>query len=184
MTIISVTWNWINWKPGYSWSKDIFPKLEEVNLTEEQLRHCVYVIRVNGLFAIRYPNGTSPTLYIGQGILKNRLKSHDKEWLSSLTELVGEDFFFQVGVCVPGIEKNIVADRDFEAALLIEFKNIYGCAPLKNAQIPQRLSDYEYIPNSDIRAAIMIGKGVRYLWDISPMKSNAFYDSYWKTHDY
>lgn len=181
---IRITWTWFDWKPGYKWSEDILPQLEAANLNEEQLKNCVYVIRVNGLFAIRYPKGTSPTLYIGCGNFRDRLKSHDNNWLCSLTELVGENFFFKVGVCIPGIEKNVIADRDFEAAMLIEFKNIYGCAPLNNSQMQKRLSDYEYSPDDAIKSAIMIGKGVRYLWDISPMKSNALYNSYWKTHDY
>lgn len=178
---VKISWQWIEWNVGYTWKKDILPQLEENGLSEEQLVRCVYVIRANWTFAINYPEGISPTLYIGEGNFKNRIIQH-KNWFRGLIELVGE-FPFQIGVCIPRVKNNYEAYKDLEAALLIEFKDIYGCAPLKNKQMETRKSDYDYQPKSEFRGSIMIGKGVRYYWAIEPMKSNEFYEDYFKTWD-
>lgn len=71
---------------------------------------------------------------------------------------------------------------DFEAYLLLDFQRQYGCAPIKNSQIENRRFDYTYMPSDQIRAAYMIGKGMRYEWSIKPMPSSPAYDDYWKTH--
>lgn len=181
MAEVQICWNWLEWKPGFTWAKNIVPQLEESGITEYLLERCVYVIRANGLFAIQYPNAVSPTLYIGEGNFKYRIMQH-KNWLSPLIDLVG-DFSFQIGVCIPRVKNSYYAYQDFEAALLIEFKEIYGCAPLKNKQMERRKSNYNYTPTEEIRSAIMIGRGVRYHWAISPLKSSAFHDDYWKTHE-
>ena len=176
---VRISWNWIDWEPGFTWAKDIWPQLDESGVGEEAVERCVYVIRTNGLFAIQYPAGISPTLYIGEGNLKSRFDNHRK-WLQPIRDLVG-DFSFQVGVCIPRVKNNYTAYQDFEAALLQEFRSIYGCAPLKNAQMENRSRDYSYEPVEEVRSAIMIGKGMRYEWALKPMKSSALFDSYWKT---
>jgi len=178
---VDIEWNWIEWDEGNTWGKNIFPQLIEAKISEKQLERCVYIIRANGLFAINYPNGVSPTLYIGEGNFKNRIIQH-KNWLKGLIDLVG-DFPFLIGVCIPRVKKSYEAYKDLEAALLIEFKEIYGCAPLKNKQMETRKCDYDYQPNEEFRGAIMIGKGVRYYWAIEPMRSNDFYDDYFRTCD-
>lgn len=178
---VIITWNWLNWQSGFKWKRDISPQLCEVGITEEQLARCVYVIRVNGLFAIQYPKGISPTLYIGEGNFKNRIIQH-RNWMAPLIDLVGE-FPFQIGICIPRVRNSRYAYRDFEAALLMEFREIYGCAPMKNSQMEKRRANYEYAPKQEIRSAIMIGQGVRYHWAVSPMKSSPYYDHYWRTHD-
>ncbi len=181
MTDVNISWKWLKWSPGDTWAKNIAPQLLELNIEENQLNRCVYVIRANGLFAIQYPNGISPTLYIGEGNFKNRIIQH-KNWLEPLIELVGE-FDFLIGLCVPRVRNSSYAYQDFEAALLIEFKEIYGCAPLKNKQMENRRAGYEYAPREEIRSAIMIGKGVRYHWAIQPMQSSPYHNCYWKTHN-
>jgi hypothetical protein len=180
-TKVRIQWKWIHWKPGNTWSADILPQLSELGVTEAQLKRCVYVIRANGNFAIRYPKGNSPTLYIGEGNFKYRLQRHSY-WLGELHELVGE-FSFEIGICFPRVRNSYKTYCDFEAALLEEFKSIYGCAPLRNAQMESRTRLYDYYPIDEVRSAIMIGKGVRYKWAIEPMKSSRFYDLYWRTAD-
>lgn len=181
MTEVNIVWSWLDWKPGFTWKKNIVPQLSEQSFTENQLERCVYVIRANGLFAIQYPNGVSPTLYIGEGNFKDRIIQH-KNWLGPLIDLVGT-FAFQIGLCIPRVKNSYYAYQDFEAALLIEFKSIYGCAPLKNEQMENRRNNYIYVPNDDVRSAIMVGKGVRYHWAIQPLKSSSYYEPYWKTQD-
>lgn len=178
-TKVRIDWQWISWRHGDSWTKDILPQLSDLGVSEAQLKRCVYVIRANGNFAIRYPKGNSPTLYIGEGNFKYRLRRH-QYWLGELHELVG-DFSFEIGICFPRVRNSSKTYCDFEAALLDEFKDIYGCAPLRNSQMERRTRNYDYFPMEDIRAAIMIGKGVRYKWAIEPMKSSRFYDLYWRT---
>lgn len=180
-TQVTVKWRWLDWEPGYTWSKDIVPQLVELDFREEQLDRCVYVIRVNGLFAIQYPLGISPTLYIGEGNFKSRIVQH-KNWLGELADLV-RDFSFQVGICIPRVRNNRRAYQDLEAYLLQEFKEIYGCAPLKNVQMERRRASYEYVPKDELRAALMIGRGVRYHWAVAPMKSSPYHEKYWKTYD-
>lgn len=181
MPEVQIKWAWLDWEPGFTWAKYIVPQLNDIGLKEAELERCVYVIRANGLFAVQYPKGISPTLYIGEGNFKSRIMQH-KNWLGPLIDLVGE-FAFQIGVCVPRVKHSYYTYKDFEAALLIEFKDIYGCAPLRNKQMEKRNANHEYKPMEEIRGAIMIGRGVRYHWAITPLKSSSYHDDYWKTHD-
>ena len=178
---VDIQWSWIEWDEGYTWQKDILPQLEDNYINENKLERCVYVIRANGLFAIKYPNGISPTLYIGEGNFRQRILQH-RNWFQGLIDLVGY-FPFLIGICIPRVRNNYDAYRDLEAALLIEFKKLYGCAPLKNRQIERRRYHYNYKPNGVLREAIMIGRGVRYYWAIEPMRSNDFYHDYFRTCD-
>lgn len=179
-TQVTVKWNWLDWEPGFTWGKNIVPQLDELEINEEQLHRCVYVIRVNGLFAIQYPGGISPVLYIGEGNFKDRIIQH-RNWLGELADLV-RDFSFQVGLCIPRVRHSYYAYQDFEAYLLQEFKGIYGCAPLKNVRMERRRNSYEYGPRDEVRSAIMIGRGVRYHWAVAPMKSSPYHEKYWKTY--
>lgn len=181
VTQVAIEWSWLDWEPGYTWASNIVPQLVELGLTEEQLARCVYVIRANGLFAIQYPNGISPTLYIGEGNFKNRIVQH-RNWLGELTDLV-RDFSFQIGLCIPRVRNSYYAYQDFEAFLLQEFRSIYGCAPLKNSQMESRRAGYEYVPRDQVRSAIMVGRGVRYHWAVAPMKSSPYHEQYWKTYE-
>jgi len=178
---VKIDWKWLDWNENYKWAKDIVPQLNANGLREQDLNRCVYVIRANGLFAIRYPNRISPTLYIGEGNFKSRIIQH-KNWLKPLIILVGE-FSFQIGLCIPRVKNSIYAYKDFEARLLMEFKEEYGCAPLMNRQMENGKQNYEYYPIKDIRSAIMIGKGVRYHWALEPMPSSPFYEYYMRTKD-
>ena len=180
-TTVRIDVRWIEWKEDNTWKKHIVPKLDEINFQEKQLDRCVYIIRAQGSFAIKYPKGISPTIYIGEGNFKNRIIQH-KNWLSGLIDLVGE-FPINIGICTPRVKNNFSAYKDLEAALLLEFKSIYGCAPLKNKQMETRKSNYDYQSKDELRDSIMIGRGVRYFWAIEPMPSNKFYEDYFKTCD-
>lgn len=60
---VSIEWFWIDWSVGDTWRKAVLPRLEEEGVKESSLERCVYLIRANGMFAIEYPKGISPTLY-------------------------------------------------------------------------------------------------------------------------
>lgn len=180
MVKVEIGWNWIEWNNGDTWAKNVFPRLCELGMSEEMLERCVYIIRVNGIFAVDYPKGVSSTIYVGQGNFKNRMTQH-KNWLSGLSQLVKE-FSFKIGVCIPRVRNSYYAYQDLEAVVIQEFKDIYGCAPLKNGKLESSFCDYEYVPQGVIRRAIMGGHGKRPSWAIRPTRHNEFYDRYYKTY--
>lgn len=170
---VNITWNWLDWTPSDTWTKNIVPALAEAGIKENELNRCVYVVRANGIFAIKYGEKESPAIYIGRGNFKDRITQH-KNWLKPLVDLVGE-FKFQIGITFPRVRNNNMAYKDFEAFLIQEFQKIYGCAPLANKRLESRRTEYEYAPKADVRSAIMIGKGVKFQWALSPMRSSKYF---------
>ncbi|MBU2827973.1 MAG: hypothetical protein ACYCY2_07615 [Acidithiobacillus ferriphilus] len=67
MVTVALDWKRIDWMPKETWKKNILPKIEAVGLKHEDIKRSVYVIRLNGDFCIQYPDGQSPTIYIGEG---------------------------------------------------------------------------------------------------------------------
>lgn len=179
MANITIKWNWLSWNCNQTWKRDVLPKLHADGIREPDLDRCVYVIRLNGLFAIEYPLGVSPTLYIGEGNFEQRITQH-KNWLMELTDLQG-DADFLIGYCFPRAPNVVNAYSDFEAMLIHEFRSIYGSAPLRNKQMEYQKGSHAFGPISDIRSAIMTGKGVRFHWSVKPLKSSPMYDVYNRT---
>jgi len=166
--------------PGDSWKDKTLPALAKLGLTETQLERSVYVIRLNGDYCIDYPTGTSPTVYVGEGNFKQRINAH-RHWVKELTELVGK-FEFQVCIAVPRVRANLYAYQDAEAAILEQFGNKYGSAPLWNKQFEKRrCAHYEYSAKS-INDVIGKRSGSRYEWALRPMSSSEFYPDYARTH--
>ncbi len=177
MAVVSIKWHWIDCKPGFDWKEHIVPQLEDLGISEYDLKSSVYVIRVAGYFVIKYPKGNSPVLYVGEGNFKDRIKKHD-EWLKSLNEIV-HDFPFQVAFCLPKCKgNNHCKHQDTEAAVLHAFKKKYGLAPFKNKQMEYAKIDHEYAPHNPFNEAFNIGKGIRYGWAIEPLPSNLYYETY------
>lgn len=137
----------IDWLPHETWTKETLPKLEAVGIKANDLRRCVYVIRLNGDYCIEYPGGTSPTLYVGQGNFKHRITRH-RTWITGLKDLVG-DFEFQLCITLPRVQKCENAYLDAEAAILDRFAERYRSAPLWNKRFQNRLYDHTY---SDFRS--------------------------------
>ncbi len=175
---VPLAWDWLEWKPGYTWTKNIIPQLREAKVNVESLDRCVYVIRVNGIFAINYPKKISPVIYIGEGSFQQRLNRH-KDWLGDLGNLV-HDYSFEIGVAIPRVKNSPDAYRDCEAALILKFREMHGAAPLANRQIENRMFDYEYSERG-MKEALQIGMGVRYHWAIKPMPASTLYEGYHKT---
>jgi hypothetical protein len=38
---VSLVWDWIEWKPGYTWTKDIEPQLQKAEIKLIDLKRCV-----------------------------------------------------------------------------------------------------------------------------------------------
>ena len=180
MAIVKISWQRFEWPVGCNW-KDFQHQLEEADLTESDLARSVYVIRCNGSFAISYKNGPSPTLYIGEGNFKNRIVQH-KKWFESLIELVG-DFPLSIHISIPRLRNGKFSHCDMEAALLDEFKSIYGCLPFKNKQRESRKYGCQYEPHDTFRSVLKMGKGKRYYWTLEPLPANPFYDEYSRKFD-
>lgn len=179
MVTVALDWKRIDWMPNETWKKNILPKIKSVGLKPEDIKRSVYVIRLNGDFCIQYPNGQSPTIYIGEGNFGQRINSH-RAWVKELEELVGK-FEFQLRIAIPRVQNNPEAYRDCEAALIVRFGELFGTAPLWNKQYESRLNDYLY-NQKQVDQAICKGSGTKYKWVIAPMRSSSFYANFRRTH--
>lgn len=182
MATVQIKWDWLHWNCSQTWGKDVLPELQRRGVKPQDLKRCVYVIRLNGLFAIQYPRGISPTVYIGEGNFEQRITQH-KNWLVDLGDLQGENEFL-IGYCFPRAKNASKVYSEFEAMLIHEFRDIYGAAPLRNKQMEFQKSNHVFEPINDIRSAIMIGQGMRFHWAVQPMKSSSMYDDYQRTQEY
>jgi hypothetical protein len=180
MAYIKLNWKSFEWKSDHKWKNDILPKLESIDIKENELDRSIYVLRLQKLFLIEYPKGLSPVIYIGEGNFKSRIESHSKIWLQNLDEII-QDFGLKIYISTPRVKNNTTAYKDVEAILIEEFSNIYGTAPLNNKQYENNKINHNF-DITDIKEPLKIGKGFRYKWSIKPLKTNLFYDSYNKTH--
>jgi hypothetical protein len=178
---VALDWKSIDWLPKETWKKDTLPKLQAEQLNLADLERCVYVIRLNGDYCVEYPNGFSPTLYIGEGNFNQRINQHKKIWVTELKDLVGE-FSFRIKIAVPRIQKNAEAYKDCEAALLIRFNEKLGATPLWNSYLEKRKNGHYVYKQKQIDQAIFMGSGAKYKWAFKPMKASKFYKDYIRTH--
>ncbi|BCG46462.1 hypothetical protein GEOBRER4_n1258 [Citrifermentans bremense] len=177
MAQININWHWITYEIGSKWKKDVLPQLGKLEISESDLSSSVYVIRVAGYFAIKYPKAISPVLYIGEGNFKTRIEQH-RNWLGNMSEIMSE-FPLEIAFCLPKCTgNNHCRHKDTEAAMLHAFKDKFGLAPLKNKQMEYARIDHEYLPRLAFNDAINIGRGVRCDWAIEPMPSNIHYNEY------
>ena len=182
--IVTVPLNWtcVDWHPDETWGRTLLPRLieKEPKLNETRLKRSVYVIRLAGNFAIAYPSGESPAVYVGEGSFGRRISSH-KSWARGLEELVGE-FKFQVCVATPRITGQPNTYLDCEAAVLQRFGERFGTAPLWNKQFERRRFTNHHYSREKLDYVIGKRSGAKYSWALKPMKSSTFYESYVKTH--
>jgi len=179
MVSVPLNWKLIDWMPTETWQKDTLPKLLAAGLHEKDLSRSVYVIRLNGDFCIQYPKDQSPTLYIGEGNLQQRIHNH-KAWVTELKNLVGKSKF-QICIALPRVKKNPDAYKDCEAALIHRFDELFNSAPLWNKQFESRRNCYEYNIRQMDRA-IRKRSGAKYKWAVAPMPSSRFYKPFTDTH--
>ncbi len=118
-------------------------------------------------------------LYIGEGNFKSRITSHLRNWIPDLAEVV-QACGLQIGVCLPRKRNGHIAHREAEVALLNQFRDLFGNAPLRNKLWEQTQNNHEYDP-AQLQAALRVGRGMRYQWALEPMASNKFFDAYHRT---
>lgn len=171
---VKLEFSWIQLSTTETWSR-LLVKLRREEVEEKNLSRSVYVLRIGDKYAIQYPRGASPTLYIGEGHLQQRIDAHGK-WLANLKGLVGE-INFELGVATPRVRNNLVAYKDCEAALIQFFLKKYGSLPLRNRhkEYPRISHNYRQL---DLSNAVTVGRGKRYQWAIQPMRANPFHKAY------
>lgn len=177
---VPLRWTCVPWHPDETWRKVLLPRLVAAGTRPDLLDRSVYVIRLAGNFAISYPDGESPAVYVGEGSFGSRIASH-KSWARLLDELV-RDFSFQVCVATPRVRNQPDTYLDCEAAVLQRFGERFGSAPLWNKQFERRrFLHYRY---SLDKIDYVIGKrsGAKYHWAIKPMRASPFHASYQRTH--
>ena len=177
---VALTWTSVEWNADETWRKALLPRLIAAGANRKYLDRSVYVIRLAGNFAIGYPKGDSPTVYVGEGSFGRRIQSHRK-WANELRELVG-DFAFEVLVATPRVKKQPTTYLDCEAVLLHRFGVKFGTAPLWNKQFERRRFQHHEHSLKKLDYALCKRSGAKYQWALRPMKSSMFYESYQKTH--
>ena len=177
---VPLAWTCVDWHPDETWTRVLLPRLVDNGASKDQLDRSVYVIRLAGNFAISYPKGESPAVYVGEGGFGSRIAAH-KMWARQLQELVGE-FSFQVCVATPRVKNQEATYLDCEAVLLQRFRARFGCAPLWNKQVERRRFPHHQYSQDKLDYVIGKRSGAKYLWALKPMKASPFYQSYMKTH--
>lgn len=176
---VPLQWKAIDWLPEETWKKSLVPKLENEGIRIPDLKRSVYIIRLNGDFAVDYHRGESPCVYVGEGNFYSRIMQH-KSWVREIRELVGK-FSFQVCIATPRVKNNSEAYLDTEAALLQRFAFHFHTAPLWNKQFEARRCEHYEYSEKQLDYGLCKRSGAKYKWAIRPMKSSLFYDSYQKT---
>jgi hypothetical protein len=177
---VALSWTVIDWHPDDTWKKTTLPALIAAGVDPNLIDRSVYVIRLNGNFCVHYPNGESPTVYVGEGRFGSRINSHRK-WAAELKELIGT-YSFQVCVATPRVKKNDRAYLDCEAVLLDRFGKKFQSAPLWNKQFESRKFPHHVYSDRQVDYALCKRSGAKYMWAIRPMPSSSFHRSYGKTH--
>ena len=177
---VSLSWSVIDWHPEDTWKKVTLPALLEAGVKPHLIDRSVYVIRLNGDYAVDYPGGQSPAVYIGEGSFSRRINCHRK-WAAELQELVGK-YIFQVCIATPRVKNQEKTYRDCEAVLLDQFGKKFKSAPLWNKQFETRLFPHHVYAPRSLDYALCKRSGAKYKWAIRPMPSSVFYRSYGKTH--
>ena len=176
--IFTLKWHWINFDTQHTWDQ-ILNKLKNAGIREVHLSRSVYAIRLKANFGIKYPKGISPTLYVGEGHLKQRVEAH-KKWLCEMEKTFG-DLSLQLAVATPRVQNNSVAYKEVEAALIQFFLQKYGSAPFKNSNIEYQKYGHSFAKSS-LAEPLTPGSGTRYHWAVEPTHINKFYDVYVRTH--
>lgn len=171
-------WHWINFDTHHTWP-EVLRKLQNAGVRERDLSRSVYAIRLKARFGIKYPKGVSPTLYVGEGRLKQRVAAH-KEWLLEMEKTFG-DLSLQLAVATPRVQNNALAYKEVEAALIQFFLEKYGSAPFKNSNIEYQRFGHIFAQAS-LAEPLTPGSGTRYHWAVEPTHINSFYKVYARTH--
>ena len=142
---------------------------------------CVYVIRLMGEFAVDYPGGFSPVIYIGEGQAYSRLYNHTY-WLASLMSAVPQ-LGVEVHIAQIARRNHDTLYQYVEADLIRWFAEDYKSLPWFNQQRERtKEQQYEYEPAASrlLRRHLGVGSGSAFLWAIKPTHNNDQHEPYAK----
>ncbi len=137
---------------------------------------CVYVIRLIGEVAPRYPIKTCPTIYIGEGKAAGRISTHT-EWLTPLVLSVPQ-MGIEIRVAEIARKNHTSLYQYIEADLIAWFCDEYGCLPWFNLQRERSKEghyDYEVDAINELKWGFRTGRGVAFQWTIEPTHNNEYY---------
>ena len=135
----------------------------------------VYVITIGDGFGVSYDKGCSEVMYIGRGILANRLRSHLNSWIFDMSRSLRDvPFRFYMELIGDGRSPN--AFKDFEHHMLDQFSGKFGEKPLLN-KIHGRQGDIAHDFSGDWKKPLD-GRGKKHLWEIRPTDKNPWFKEY------
>lgn len=146
-------------------------------------RQCIYVIRVTGDVAIRYPKRVSPTIYIGQGRAKGRLTNHT-QWLAPLVMSIPK-LGLDLRVAEIVRRNNTSLCTHVEADMLAWFQARHGALPWFNRQRERSKEEiYEYAREAKqkLTKGYTTGTGNSFRWAIAPTKNNPHHNAFARGH--
>ncbi len=165
--------------------KQLRDALAEQGFAPDDLRRCVYIVRMRGPVLVAYPRGNSPVLYVGRGDAPGRLANHLGRWLHAVHKF-GSGVDVELRICVPRRRGR----RDFfkcvEGDLIHWFQQRYGSIPFFNSRREQLWEGrVSYFPTSkrELRQALSVGSGNRPQWAIRPLPANPRYEVFHKGLD-
>jgi len=135
----------------------------------------VYVICIGEGFGVSYEDGCSEVMYIGRGIIANRLRSHLNNWIFDMSRSL-RDVPFRFYMELVGDGRSPNAFKDFEHFLLDQFSTKFGEKPLVN-KIHGRQGHIAHSFTGDWKKPLD-GRGKRHLWEIRPTDKNRWFKEY------
>lgn len=135
----------------------------------------VYVISVGDGFGVKYCEGVSEVMYIGRGVIANRLRSHLVNWIFDMSRSL-RDVSFRFYMERIGDGRTPHAFKDFEHHLLEQFSNKFGEKPLIN-KIHGRAGRIDHTYGGDWNAPLD-NRGKAYQWEIRPTPRNAWFKEF------
>lgn len=135
----------------------------------------VYVISVGGGFAVSYETRSSEVMYVGRGIIANRLRSHLGNWIFDMS-LSLRDVPFKFFMETVGDGRSKGAYMDFEHFMLEKFKEKFGEKPLIN-KIHGREGRIEH-SFSGGWGRPLDNRASKHLWTIRPTKGNSWFKEF------
>lgn len=152
------------------------------NIKLIELKRSVYIIRMTGQFIVSYVKGNSPVLYVGRGIVGQRIAAHLKNWLSDVHTL-GGSVGVEIRVCVPRKQNRDDFFKNVESDLIANFNKKHDSLPFFNKRKENKHAR-KVVYNSStkllLNRAIGIGSGKRPLWAIKPTPANKNLSAYLK----
>jgi len=137
------------------------------------VKNGVYVISLGGNMCIGYEEGESQVLYIGQGKIKSRLKSHLRNWIMHFSESL-QDMCLTFNMAKVVVKNSQTPHEEVEADFIERFIDKFGEKPILNSIRGKNHNKYhEY----DRRSLSPLHKkqGISYGWRMSPMPKNDWF---------